>query len=658
MAGRVVDNWLSAGLLPAVNPAPLRFLLIRMRQRGVSNMKAVAAAQSWWAACRRRMPASSRQPTVAAAAVRIASLALLALAAAVIACALFGYGAATRSAARLEAEHQEALRVALDELHAVFGNVERFDLGQIQLLERRTGLQDLRFDSEPISDPGRESKSLLDANGRIAGWLSWAPDRALTATMSRLWFVAGIAGVALALCALAMMTGLRVLMRALSQRTETVRRLSREDAVTGLPNHKVMLEKLNAAVEARRSGFVAFVRIDLDGFREVNDTLGRDGGDQILTTMTERLRSALPAHAQLGRFEDDEFAVLMVSEDAGAATTLAEVLRGALPRPFFKEQFWQISAGIGLAQAPEHGETGDELNRRAGHALRAAKREGRAVVRRFEPRIEIEHSERRDLLRALAAAITEQSLDIEYQPIVAAAGGGIIGVEALLRWQHPTRGAIAPAVFVPLAEQSGLMPQLGEFVLRRALRDGARWPKLSISVNLSALQIRDRGIVALIDSVLAETGIDPLRVVLEVTESVLIDDPQDALVRLEALRALGVSIALDDFGTGYSSLSYLQKFPFNQLKIDRAFVASLGTTGNAGAIVQSIVTLGHALGMKVLAEGVETDEQRVLLRLAGCDEMQGFLFAKPRSAAAIDRVAARAGAARSLERRKAIDAAS
>src|SRR6202035_2824123 len=197
-------------------------------------------------------------------------------------------------------------------------------------------------------------------------------------------------------------------------------------------------------------------------------------------------------------------------------------------------------------------------------------------VRRFEPSIEMEYSEERFIRRELESALSAGGLDVHYQPVVAAAGGAMIGVEALLRWTHPTRGAIAPA-----------------------------------------------------------------RVIFEVTEGVLIDDPQKTLQRLEALRALGVSIALDDFGTGYSSLSYLQKFPFSQIKIDRAFVGSLGTTGHAGAIIQSIVALGHALGMKVLAEGVETDEQRVLLRLAGCDEMQGFLFAKPRPAEAIDKVAVR-----------------
>jgi EAL domain-containing protein (putative c-di-GMP-specific phosphodiesterase class I) len=274
-------------------------------------------------------------------------------------------------------------------------------------------------------------------------------------------------------------------------------------------------------------------------------------------------------------------------------------------------------------------------------ALRAAKRSGRGAVRRFVPEIHQEHAERRFFLRELETAIHNKAFEIHYQPVVAAEGGGMRGVEALLRWTHPTRGAIAPSVFIPLAEESGLMNSLGEIVLRQALQDGARWPELFVSVNLSPVQMRSPGLVGLVGAVMAETGMPASRIVFEVTEGILIDNPEETLEKLQALRALGASTALDDFGNGYSSLSYLQKFPFDRLKIDRAFVASLGATADAGAIIHAIVTLGHALSMKVVAEGIETDEQRVLLRLAGCDEMQGFLFAKAIAATAIDKILAR-----------------
>jgi len=607
-------------------------------------MKAAAAARTWWAALRRRSREPKAGSALSAAASHVSSYALMGLAGAMFVCAVAGLAVTLREDSRLAAERHAALQLVLDEMSAA-GNADHLDDSQLQIIARRAGLNDLRFDTDDAGIAGREEQSLHDAQGRILGWFSWAPDRALIRALIWLWGIIGAFGAALGVCAFMAAGLIQRLARSLAVNLRTIRKLTREDAPTGLPNHRVMIEKLNDTLEKRKSGVVVLALIDLDSFRDVNDTHGRSGGDALMKSVAERLHACLPAGAMFGRFEDDEFAVIMPSLDIRTAAVLAESLRASLSRPIFMEQDWQISAGIGIAEAPADGKTAEELSRRANLALRAAKREGRGMVQRFEPYIEMEYSERRFIRRELETAILSRSLEVHYQPVVAAAGGGIIGVEALLRWHHPTRGAIAPSVFIPIAEQSGLMLQLGEFVLRRALADAARWPNLSIAVNLSPLQIRDRKLVDLVAEVLRESGVAPSRVMLEVTEGVLIEDPQDTLERLEALRALGVSIALDDFGTGYSSLSYLQKFPFSQLKIDRAFVGSLGSTGNAGAIIQSIVTLGHALGMRVLAEGVETDEQRVLLRLAGCDEMQGFLFAKPRPAEAIDKVVARSAAA-------------
>jgi diguanylate cyclase (GGDEF)-like protein len=480
-------------------------------------------------------------------------------------------------------------------------------------------------------------QSLHDREGRIVGWFSWAPDRALAHAMNELWALVGVAGAVLVGCAVLAGRAGRRLGRLLARSTETVRRLTNEDPLTGLPNHHAMLKRLDRALASRRSGPVVLALIDLDAFREVNDTLGRAGGDTVLVQMAEHLKAGMPDGALFGRFEDDEFAVVMAGDATQPAGVLAASLRASLSRPIFLDRMWQLTATVGLAQAPEDGTTAEELSRRAGLALRAAKREGCGATRRFEPTIESEHAERRFILHELEAAISREAFEVHYQPILAADGSGIVGVEALLRWNHPVRGSITPSVFIPLAEQNGLMHRLGEFVLRRAMFDGARWPDLYVAVNLSPVQIRDAALVDLVAAVMAETDIAASRIVLEVTEGILIDDPQQAQTRLEALRALGLRIALDDFGTGYSSLSYLQKFPFDRLKIDRAFVASLGASGNTGAIIQSIVTLGHALGMKVLGEGVETDEQRVLLRLAGCDELQGYLLAEPAPAAAIEK---------------------
>ena len=503
-------------------------------------------------------------------------------------------------------------------------------------------MPDLRFDRDVAGTSGREVQSVHDGRGRISGWLSWAPDRTLIRAMYWLWSLAGAVGIVLGVSALRTVGLIQRLARLLTASLRTIRKLTREDALTGLPNHRVMLDLLDRALREPDAGAVMLVLVDPDGLREVNDTLGRAGGDALLKSIAEHLQAAMPTGAQFGRFDDDEFAVIMAGADVNAANSLADALKEALARQIFMEQNWQISVGIGIAQAPDDGSTAEELSRRANLALRAAKRRGRGMMQRFEAAIEMEEAKQRFLRRELETAIAAGALQVHYQPVVAAAGGVMIGVEALLRWSHPERGAIAPAVFIPLAEKSGLMPLIGEFVLRRALSDGTRWPNVTVAVNLSPIQIRDPKLVDLVAAVIAESGIAPSRIIFEITEGVLIEDPQETLQRLKALRALGAGIALDDFGTGYSSLSYLQKFPFNQIKIDRAFVASLGATGHAGAIIQAIVALGHALGMTVLAEGVETDEQRVLLRLAGCDEMQGFLFAKPQPAEAIDKVVERA----------------
>jgi len=572
---------------------------------------------------------------------RIALLLPLFVAGAMVLCAATGFTVSRLSEGRIEAEQRAVLQQALDEFRAQFGDVDAPDDAQLRTIARRSGLGDLRFDANPVGDGGRALQSLHDPRGRIVGWFSWAADRGLVGAMDRLWGLLALVGVALGLCALLAMRAARQLLRSLDRSAEAMRKLTSQDALTGLPNHRVMLEHLDTALARRRSGVVVFALIDLDGFREVNDTLGRAGGDAVLMSIAEHLRAGLLPGATLGRFEEDEFAVIISRDDRRAADLLVESLRASLLRPIFMDRMWQITACIGVAEAPEDGTSGEEIARRAGLALRAAKRASRGSARRFEPQIETEYAERRFLLHELQSAVALQSFDVEYQPIVAAEGGAMVGVEALLRWTHPTRGPISPSVFIPLAEQSGLMSQLGEIVLRRALSDGVRWPTLSVAVNLSPLQIRDRWLVDLVAAIMAETGIASSRVVLEVTEGILIDNPLEAQARLEALRGLGVSLALDDFGTGYSSLNYLQKFPFDRLKIDRAFVASLGSSGNTGTIIQSIVALGHALGMKVLAEGVENDEQRVLLRLAGCDEMQGYLFAKPGSAAEVDKALAR-----------------
>ncbi len=636
-------------------------------------MRAVAAARRWWAARRsNRVPiagfAVERQvadaadlSTTSVHTVRLSSLALLLLGVAAIAVAVIGVAVTQANDRRLAAERQLGLQQALEELRPMLGNAERFDDGALRLIARRSGLAGLRFGTDPAPDNGAEVQSLQDAQGRIIGWFSWTPDRTLIRAMDWLWSFAGAVGVALLFCAMMTARAALRLAGAFSRSVKIVRKLTSEDVLTGLPNQRAVAASLERALAERGRGacsHVAFALVDPDSFREVNDTLGRGGGDEVMRAIARRLKTGLPEAALLGRFEDDEFAVVAGGNDPGLADALAAALRAAFAEPLEAAHGLHVSTAIGVVQAPEDGATAEDLIRCAGLAIDAAKRDGRGVTRRFVPQIEIDQLERRFLLRELKAAIAARGFELHYQPIVAAARGTVLGVEALLRWSHAERGDIAPSTFIPLAEQHGLMNELGEFVLRRALADAVRWPGLFVAINLSPVQIREPHFVDLVQRVLAETGADPARVDLEVTEGVLIDDPDAVQTTLEALRGLGVSLALDDFGTGYSSLSYLQKFPFQRLKIDRAFVASLGAVGNAGAIIHSIVALGHALGMVVLAEGIETEQQRVLLRLAGCDEMQGYLFAEPRPAEAIDKIAQRFASARGRDAPAATAAAS
>ena len=399
-----------------------------------------------------------------------------------------------------------------------------------------------------------------------------------------------------------------------------------------------MIEMIDASLATRGHGeVVTLALIDLDGLKDINDALGQRAGDDLLVALAARLGDLLPTRAQCGRFDGDEFAVVTVTSDAEIAKAAVDAILGGLVRPFWvNDQLVQVGATAGLAHAPRDARSRDELMRRAELALRTAKRKQRGGMLAFEPAMDAELDDRRFLEREIKRALDEQAFKVHYQPIVSADGARIVGAEALLRWNHPERGAIAPGDFVPVAEACGLMKRLGEFVLRRALSDARRWPGLFISVNLSPVQVRDPGMVALVAEVLAENGLPASRVVLEMTEGVLIDNPDEAKTRLDALQALGVKLALDDFGTGYSSLSYLQRFRFDKLKIDRGFVAPLGGSPSSQAMVQAIVALGRALDIGLLAEGVETEEQRVLLRLAGCDEMQGFLFARPGPAEALD----------------------
>ena len=551
---------------------------------------------------------------------------------------VIGYEVARQSDERLWSEQRESLRNAIGVFRNLFGKSDAVDPRFVRMVEQSVGLKELKFEADPAASE-REMQPVMDAQGRIAGFLTWEKVRPMLQAMQRLMpFVAAIAFALVGFAGISLWQ-LRRARHELAASEQQARRAADQDKLTGLPNHAKTLELLDLALTERAGDDVtSFALIELDGMADVNAHLGVLGSDELIVAVAARLKQALPADAVCGRIGSDEFAVAFT---AGAGVDAAAIMRAALDeiaRPHWIDTVVRVSAHIGFAQAPRHATTRGELTRRAELALRAAAKKGPGTVVAFDSAIDTVSTDQKFIHRELPRALTANELELHYQPIVAAQGGRIVGVEALLRWTHATRGPIGPAVFIPVAEQMGLMDTLGAFVLRRALSEAKRWPDLYVAVNLSPLQVRDASIVGLVRSALAESGVPPARLMLEITEGVLIDNPDEMVKRIGDLHALGVRIALDDFGSGYSNLGYLQRFPLDKLKIDRSFVSALGNSANGGVIIQAIVALGRALGLTVVVEGVETEQQRVLLRLAGCDEMQGFLFAKPAPAKAIDRL--------------------
>jgi diguanylate cyclase (GGDEF)-like protein len=588
-------------------------------------------------------PATDRQSTILRIVVPLAII----LVAATIACLGLGFVLARQADDRTEAGHRQALRGAVEALQAVAPDLSGNDPRLIRILEEASGLKRLRFDDDPPNDD-REAQTLLDRNGRILGWLNWDPERSATATMNGISPLAVLIALGFVSLLAAALWQLRRLDRRLASSQQQIRTHLQVEPVTGLPNGDDILERLERAAAARKADeCLAFAILDLDGFRDAKDAVGEAGGDEVLVEVANRLSHAMPPDVVIGRLRSNhKFALMMTATDPRTALATVEAARLAISRPIWLGQALQVAASVGLAVAPRDGATGEELVRRADLALRSARRRGGGMVVGFTAGMETEFEEQRFIKRELGRALAARDFDVHYQPIVTAEGNAIVGLEALLRWNHPTRGAIPPARFIPIAEQAGMMDQLGEFVLRRALCDATRWPSLYVAVNLSPMQVRDRKFVDLVAAVLAESRIPPARLVLEVTEGVLIDNPEAAKSRLDDLRALGLKLALDDFGSGYSSLTYLQRLPFDKLKVDRGFVAALDHSANAGVIIQAIIALGRALNLSILVEGIETEEQRALVRLAGCDEMQGYLFAKPAPREEIDRIWAGAKAVR------------
>ncbi|MGX7705698.1 sensor domain-containing protein [Methylobacterium sp. Gmos1] len=420
--------------------------------------------------------------------------------------------------------------------------------------------------------------------------------------------------------------------------------MARHDALTGLPNRALLHEGLAEAlakppVPGRAT---AVLCLDLDRFKAVNDTLGHAVGDKLLREVTARLGVALRGEVEAGvatlaRLGGDEFAVVLRPTSRFRAGRLAGRLIEAVARDYeIDGKRVAIGLSIGIALTPTDGQDPEGLLRAADMALYRAKAEGRGVHRFFEPAMDVAIQTRRGVELDLRTALAEEQFALAFQPFLDLSTNRIAGFEALVRWHHPVRGVVSPAAFVPVAEETGMIVPLGEWVLRQACREAARWPQaLRVSVNLSPVQFRSGDIDATVIAALRDAGLDPHRLELEITEGVLLQDNASTLAILHRLKGLGVRIAMDDFGTGYSSLGYLRAFPFDKIKIDRAFVADLSVRPDALAIVRAVTTLADSLAMTTTAEGVETEEQLVHLREAGCTEVQGYLISRPVPADAV-----------------------
>jgi diguanylate cyclase (GGDEF)-like protein/PAS domain S-box-containing protein len=417
-----------------------------------------------------------------------------------------------------------------------------------------------------------------------------------------------------------------------------IRFMAHHDALTGLPNRLLFRERMEAALERirRPSDAVAVLCLDLDYFKDVNDTLGHPAGDALLETVARRLRGCIRTGDLVARLGGDEFAILQFSEDQPIdAEALAQRIVDALRQPYQIEgQRVIVSVSIGIAIASESGVNADLLLKCADLALYRAKADGRSTYRFFEARMDAEIQARRAIELDLREALSRTELEVFYQPLFDLRRNRVSGFEALLRWRHPERGMVSPAQFIPIAEDLRLINPIGDWVLGRACDDAGSWPEhVKIAVNLSPMQFRTDDLVPAVERALTHSGLPAHRLEIEITESALLQNNDKVLSTLHQLHALGVRIALDDFGTGYSSLSYLRSFPFDKIKIDQSFVREIGRA-DCLAIVTSIASLARQLGMSTTAEGVETAEQLTELQAAGCDEVQGFYFDRPKPLAA------------------------
>ena len=410
--------------------------------------------------------------------------------------------------------------------------------------------------------------------------------------------------------------------------------LSRTDALTGLANrHQLALALADAIAQSgRRTASLGLLVLDLDRFMQINDSLGQQGADRVLLDCADRIRAVARQGNVLARIGGDQFALVLLDADGVAAEAAARRLLDAVSQTCTVDGLsFTLTGSVGVAMYPQDGGDGEQLIRHAESAMRRAKQGGRACFRFHQAQQDADMRQRMRLDHSMRQALASQQFRLHYQPQICLRSGRMIGAEALIRWRDPELGEISPGQFIPVAEDTGLIIAIGDWVLVQAVRQAAEWRAsglvMPVSVNVSALQFQQDDFIDRVDAVLREHALPGVLLELELTESILVHDADEALVRLSRLAGLGVRLAIDDFGTGYSSLAYLKRFPIERLKIDRSFVKGVPGDDSDCAIVRAVVQLAQALGLKVIAEGVETEPQRAFLQELGCDEFQGFLYA-------------------------------
>ncbi|MDP2619258.1 MAG: bifunctional diguanylate cyclase/phosphodiesterase [Hyphomicrobiales bacterium] len=478
----------------------------------------------------------------------------------------------------------------------------------------------------PIKDGARVSKVMVVDTDQSSAYIRFSNAFNIAIVVSSALMMLGISA------------PLFVVWRRIRQQDQLQREihfLAAHDPLTGLSNRARFIQHLARALdEAQRNHTsVAVLSVDLNRFKDINDALGHPIGDALLASVGERIREVIADHdAIAGRLGGNEFAILVEGKKArNAALVLARTVRDSMAKPHTVRGHKLISSiSVGLAIGPADGEDPATLLKHAEMALAQAKASGDNSGRFYVRSMEDASRRRRELEKDLRKAIAEEQLRLQYQPQFDLITGRVIGYEALIRWDHPEKGPIPPDEFVPCAEQSGLIHAIGEWALRTGCRYAVTWPvPVNVAINLSAIQFLNNDLVPMIENILEETGIDPKRLEIEITESVLLHNIDRVQNTLRRLGEHGVAVALDDFGTGYSSLSYLARFPFNKLKIDQSFVHALGSSPEATAVIKTIVGLGRALDIAIVAEGVETEAQAEALRAVGCTQVQGFLYGRP-----------------------------